>query len=152
VLPGGWVPIVLLLVLLVGLVLLLRSGLVTLRRTDPLRDQRRAAALTTAAEYRAEAERLAAAGEFKEAIRARMRALARELEERAVLDPRPGRTAGEIATEGGRLVPAVRPALVTAAEGFGEVWYGGRPATADGYARLAAADDAVRGARLVVVA
>ena len=80
----------------------------------------------TAADYRAEAERFAAAQDWREAVRARFRAVIRELEQRGVLDPRPGRTAGEIAAEGGGAVPEIGNDLRRAARTFDEVWYGGR--------------------------
>jgi Domain of unknown function (DUF4129) len=57
----------------------------------------------TAAEHRAAAERHACLGEWAEAVQERMRALVRDLEERTVLDPRPGRTADEAAAEAGRV-------------------------------------------------
>ena len=81
-----------------------------------------------AAEHRRRADGFAGEGRFAEAVRERMRAIVRELETRGVLEPRPGRTADEVAREAGALVPAVAPDLRTAATVFDEVWYGGRPA------------------------
>lgn len=148
--PGGLSGMLVLLAVLIAFGLILRYGAGPLRRRDALTDTRSGASTMRAADYRAEAERLAAAGEHKEAVRARFRAIVRELEERAVLDPRPGRTAGEVASEAGSLVPAVASDLRSASDLFGSVWYGGAPATPDVYARVAAADNAVRGARLTV--
>src|SRR5207342_1782676 len=51
------------------------------------------------AEHRARAAAAAAAGRYDEAVRESMRAIARRLDERALLDPRPGRTADELAAE-----------------------------------------------------
>ena len=150
VMPGGVEGLILLIVIIVGVVVLLRYGAGPLRGRDALTDRRRGAASLTAADYRAEAERLAAAGELKEAIRARFRAVVRELEHRAVLEPRVGRTAGEVAAEAGALVPAIAADLRTGAERFGAVWYGGTAATREIYAQLVAIDDRVRGARLTV--
>lgn len=147
--PGGLPSLVLLVVVIVALVVSLRLGLGPTGLRDALTDRRRGARLTTAAEYRAEAERFAGAGQHREAVRARFRAIIRELEERAVLDPRAGRTAGEIAREGGRAVPAIAGHLDVAARTFDEAWYGLRTADANAYARIVAADDAIRGARLV---
>ncbi|HEV2889694.1 MAG TPA: DUF4129 domain-containing protein, partial [Frankiaceae bacterium] len=102
-------------------------------------------------EYRAEAERLAEKGQYKEAVRARFRAIIRELEQRAVLDPRPGRTAGEIAREGGAAVPAIGADLRAVAETFNLVWYGRHVATRTEYDTVRAADERIRHARLVAV-
>uniref|UniRef100_UPI0006E35759 hypothetical protein n=1 Tax=Peterkaempfera griseoplana TaxID=66896 RepID=UPI0006E35759 len=55
----------------------------------------------TAAEHRAAAERHAADGQWSEAVRERTRAVVRSLEERTLLDERPGRTADEAAAEAG---------------------------------------------------
>jgi hypothetical protein len=103
-----------------------------------------------AAEYRRRADEHAAAGRFAEAVRERMRAIVRELEQRGVLDPRPGRTADEVAREAGAVVPAVAGVLRAAAGIFDEVWYGGRRATPHSEALMRQADDRVRRAPLVV--
>jgi hypothetical protein len=89
-------------------------------------------------------------GQFAEAVREWMRAIVRELETRGVLEPRPGRTADEVAREAGAAVPAVAADLRTAATVFDEVWYGGRPATAQAEAVLRQADRRVQRAQLVV--
>jgi hypothetical protein len=101
----------------------------------------------TAAEHRAEAERLAAAGEWAAAIRERLRAIARDLEERAILDPLPGRTADELAAAAGRELPALAAELTAAARLFDDVTYGPMPGTPEGYARLARLDEQVAAAR-----
>lgn len=147
--PGGLPSLLLLIVAIVAVVVFVRLGLGPTGLRDALTDRRRGAHLRSAAEYRAEAERLSAAGEFREAVRARFRAIIRELEERGVLDPRPGRTAGEIAREGGSAVPAIGGDLVVAARVFDEAWYGRRTADATAYARITGADEAIRSARLV---
>ncbi len=79
---------------------------------------------------RAEADALAAGGDWAGAVRARLRAVVRSLEERGVLDPRPGRTAAEVAAEAGSERPELRDPLWKGALTFGEIWYGRRPATA----------------------
>lgn len=53
----------------------------------------------SAAEHRATAEAQAAQGHWNQAVQERMRAVVRSLEERALLDVRPGRTADEAASE-----------------------------------------------------
>lgn len=103
----------------------------------------------TAAEHRAAAEALAARGELAGAVRERLRAVVRELEVRGVLDPRPGRTAGEVARDAGVSVPALAVGLRRGARVFDEVWYGRRVAVRADYDALVAVDDEVRGTRAV---
>ncbi|MGQ5225938.1 DUF4129 domain-containing protein [Streptomyces sp. MN3] len=94
----------------------------------------------SAAEHRAAAEAHAAQGHWNQAVQERMRAVVRALEERALLDPRPGRTADEAAAEAGRALPAHSDRLRTAARDFDDVTYGGRTASEDSYRGLAALD------------
>ena len=101
-------------------------------------------------EHRRRADEHAAAGRFAEAVRERMRAIVRELETRGVLDPRPGRTADEVARDAGAAVPTIAADLRAAAGVFDEVWYGGRPATPQSDALMRNADDRVRRASMVV--
>lgn len=107
---------------------------------------------TTADQHRKRADEHAAAGRYGEAIRERMRAVTRELEDRGVLDSRPGRTADEIAAEAGRLVPGIRTDLRRGAWIFDEVWFGERTATATWDAEMAAIDTRIRQAQLTVSA
>ncbi len=95
-------------------------------------------------QFRAEADALAARGEWAEAVRARLRAVVRLLEERGVLDPRPGRTAAEVAAEAGTARPDAGVQLRAGAQTFGEIWYGRRPATAADDATLRELDSALR--------
>ncbi|GGY07633.1 DUF4129 domain-containing protein, partial [Streptomyces anandii] len=69
-----------------------------------------------------------------------MRAIVRSLEERALLDVRPGRTADEAAAEAGRTLPAHSDRLHAAARDFDDVTYGGRRATEQSYHRTARLD------------
>ncbi|MFE5759501.1 DUF4129 domain-containing protein [Streptomyces massasporeus] len=94
----------------------------------------------SAAEHRAAAETHAAQGHWNQAVQERMRALVRALEERALLDVRPGRTADEAAAEAGRALPAHTDRLRTAARDFDDVTYGGRSATEESYHRIAELD------------
>ncbi|WP_161226087.1 DUF4129 domain-containing protein [Streptomyces sp. SID8352] len=94
----------------------------------------------TAADHRAAAGAHAARGHWDLAVRERMRAVVRALEERALLDVRPGRTADEAAVEAGRALPAHRERLRAAARDFDDVVYGGRPGTEAAYRRLTALD------------
>ncbi|MFI9755962.1 DUF4129 domain-containing protein [Streptomyces collinus] len=94
----------------------------------------------SAADHRATAEAHAAQGHWNQAVQERMRALVRALEERALLDVRPGRTADEAAAEAGRALPAHTDRLRTAARDFDDVTYGGRSATEQSYHRIAELD------------
>ncbi|MGW6648148.1 DUF4129 domain-containing protein [Streptomyces iakyrus] len=94
----------------------------------------------SATEHRAAAEAHAAQGHWNQAVQERMRALVRALEERALLDVRPGRTADEAAAEAGRALPAHTDRLRTAARDFDDVTYGGRSATEESYHRIAELD------------
>jgi hypothetical protein len=87
------------------------------------------------------------AGRHAEAIRERLRAIIRDLEERAILEPRVGRTADEVAAEAGAALPDVAADLARAARIFDEVWYGRRPATAEMAADLEHIDGRVQRAR-----
>lgn len=131
--------------LAVALVALLVVGVlaVVLRVVGPARRaQRRAAGAVfddesiSADEHRRRADRSAAAGQWEEAVRERFRALVRGLEERAVLDERPGRTADEASAEAGVALPALAGALARAARAFDDVCYGGRAADTDQHRTL----------------
>ncbi|KOU29627.1 hypothetical protein ADK52_05665, partial [Streptomyces sp. WM6372] len=86
-------------------------------------------ALRSAADHRTAADAHATAGRWTEAVQERMRAVVRSLEERTLLDPRPGRTADEAAAEAAAALPDHAEALRTAARTFDDVPYGARPAT-----------------------
>jgi hypothetical protein len=102
---------------------------------------------TTARDHRAAAERYAAAGQWAEAVRERLRAIARDLEERVILAPQPGRTADELAAEAAVALPRFAEDLRSAARVFDEVWYGERPAGEADYRQLTDLDQRLRGAR-----
>ncbi|GAA3122417.1 DUF4129 domain-containing protein [Streptosporangium carneum] len=117
-----------------------RSG--AARREGVFGDGRR-----TAAEHRDAAERLAAREQWAEAIRERLRAVARDLEDRVIVDSTPGRTAGELAAEAGRALPGFAADLATAARVFDDVTYGEAPGTAASYGILRDLDERLRTAR-----
>ncbi|TNY35549.1 DUF4129 domain-containing protein [Thermomonospora catenispora] len=148
--PGedrGWLSLLIIVLLLAAAVALtawLMRGRWNVRsRRQPLLERRP----STATDHRAAAERHAAAGQWAEAIRERLRAIARDLEERVILDARPGRTADELAAEAGAVLPEHAERLREGARIFDDVWYGDRPGTREGYATLAALDEALRSAR-----
>lgn len=145
--PGGWWT----LVAVVALAVIIAGTGIT--RLGPIaRPHRRRAVLgggqqLTAAQHRLEARRLAAAADWSAAIREALRAIAGELEERAILPPRAGRTADELAAEAAVALPDLGGPLRAAAALFDDVCYGEHPGTPEGYAQLNDLDDAVRSAR-----
>jgi Domain of unknown function (DUF4129) len=143
--PGGWFTLtVVLLLVAVAAVVAVRIAMRTIR-TNRGRDS----ALfgtneLTSAEHRATAEQLAAQGNWSAAIRHRLRAVARHLEETGVLNPVPGRTATELARDAGAATPGLTGELRRAAETFNDVTYGERPGTESGYRLIADLDDHLR--------
>ncbi|MFF3910906.1 DUF4129 domain-containing protein [Streptomyces sp. NPDC001848] len=145
--PGGSVGLLVIVVAVLALVAALWWRLGTPRRpptsSATLFDDRP----RTAAEHRAAAEAHAAQGHWNQAVQERMRAVVRSLEERALLDTRPGRTADEAASEAGRTLPDHADRLRAAARDFDDVTYGGRAAGEAMYRRLAALDDDLQRAK-----
>ena len=94
-------------------------------------------------DHRGAAEAFAAQEQWAEAVRERLRAISRELEERVLVDRRPGRTAYELAAEGGAALPASAGLLREAADRFVAIWYGSSLATAEDYRRLTEIDRTV---------
>lgn len=148
--PGGRGGLVVVLLVVVALVVLV------LLKVRPAASGGRGGAVFTsgralsAEEHRALAHDFAARGELAEAVRERLRAIVRELESRGVLDPRPGRTADEVAREAGQLVPSLAEALRRGATTFDEVWYGGRDADRASYDVLVEVDRLVTSTRMVL--
>ncbi len=134
--PGGPLGLVVIVLLVIGLIAALWWRLGTPRRTPASADSLFDDAPRSAAEHRSAAEAHAAAGRWNQAVQERMRAIVRSLEERALLDPRPGRTADEAAAEGGRSLPGHTDGLRSAAREFDDVTYGGRTADQQAYQRL----------------
>ena len=143
-----------LVVLVVAAVLALLGYVVT--RLLPGRGRRREAEVDEvvddgprrpAAEHREAADRAAAEGRWGDAVRERLRAVLRELEERSLVDVLPGRTAARLARDGGVALPAAAGLLAAGARTFSDVVYGGRAAGPEDDALLRRVDEAVRGAR-----
>lgn len=82
-------------------------------------------------EWAAEAERCEAQGEWRQAIRARYRALTGELAERRLVSDLPGRTAGEHRAELTAASPGATATFSTVVDAFERVWYGRAPAGPD---------------------
>lgn len=100
----------------------------------------------TAREYRAAADAAAAEHRWTVAVVERFRAVVATLEERSVLDERPGRTADEAARDAGVALPTLAADLAVAAQLFDAIHYGGDGATADDDRRMRELDGAVSGA------
>jgi hypothetical protein len=143
--PGGWFTLVVLLTLLaIAIVVAVRVARRTMRTNRGGGYALFGDHTLSAAEHRATAEQHAAAGNWAAAIRHRLRAVARQLEESAVLEPVPGRTATELARDAGRAIPNLAAELTRAAESFNDVTYGERPGTESAYRMLADLDDHLR--------
>ncbi|MFD7445280.1 DUF4129 domain-containing protein [Streptomyces sp. NPDC059909] len=134
--PGGVLGLVVIALVVIALVAALWWRLGTPQRSLTTGDALFEDGPRSAAEHRTAAEAHAAAGRFNQAVQERMRAIVRSLEERALLEPRPGRTADEAAAEAGRPLPAEADALRSAARAFDDVTYGGRTADQQTYLRL----------------
>ncbi|QTD98901.1 DUF4129 domain-containing protein [Streptomyces cyanogenus] len=145
--PGGTVGLLVVILFVVAVLAALWWRLGIPRRqpvsTAVLFDER----ARSAAEHRAASEAHAAQGHWNQAVQERMRAIVRSLEERALLDVRPGRTADEAAAEAGRVLPAHTDRLRAAAHEFDDVTYGGRRAGEQSYHRLAELDRDLERAR-----
>lgn len=101
----------------------------------------------SAAQMRASADAFAAQGLWNEATLDRFRAILRSLEERAVLDERPGWTADEATAEAAAVFPACATDLRGASRLFDDVCYGDRAARAEDDAWLTALDRTVQATR-----
>lgn len=134
--PGGPLGLLVVILVVIGLVAALWWRLGTPRRTPGSTDSLFDDSPRSATEHRAAAEAHAAAGRWNQAVQERMRAIVRSLEERVVLDPRPGRTADEAAAEAGRSLPDHADGLRVSAREFDDVTYGGRTADRQAYLRL----------------
>jgi hypothetical protein len=87
----------------------------------------------SADEHRGDADRLAASGNYADAIVERIRAIVVDLEAREILLRRTARTAMELAVEAGAAFPAEARELTDAAQSFNAVRYGGQPGTDAAY-------------------
>ena len=144
-LPGGWFTVsILLIVLAVAIVVAVRIARRTMRTNrggdHALFDSQE----LSARQHRATAEQYAAVGNWTAAIRHRLRAIARQLEEDGVLNPVPGRTATELAKDAGAVVPDLAGELLQAANAFNDVTYGERPGTEPAYRMIADLDSHLR--------
>jgi hypothetical protein len=101
------------------------------------------ASVLTATDYRQRAETYAAAGNWGDAVVDRFRAIVRSAEDRAILDPQPGRTADEVARDLALPFSGEARRLVRAAATFDAVRYGNTAADAADYQAMAGVDNAL---------
>jgi Domain of unknown function (DUF4129) len=143
--PGGWFTVsVLLILLIVAIVLAVRVARRTIRTHHDGDYQLFDASQLSADQHRAIAERFAAEENWTAAIRHRLRAVARSLEENRILDPAAGRTANELARDAGAQIPHLASELAQAATAFNDVTYGERPGTPAAYQVIVDLDDHLR--------
>lgn len=143
--PGGWFTVSVLLILLaVAVVAAVRIARKTMRSSPGDDFSLFGPHDLSAAEHRAAAEQYAAAGNWSAAIRHRLRAIARQLEEDGVLNAVPGRTATELARDAGQAIPPLTDELLRAADSFNDVTYGERPGTEVAYRMIADLDQRLR--------
>ena len=143
--PGGWLTTAVLLTLLaVAIVVAIHIARRTMRTRRRGDYQLFEASQLTAAQHRATAERYAAEGNWTVAIRHRLRAIARQLEETGVLNPAPGRTANELARDAAEALPHLTDELSQAATAFNDVTYGEVPGTQASYQMIVDLDDHLR--------
>ena len=148
--PGGRAGLLILALMLAALVAVIVVRLRPAGRRGASAEVFTTGATLSAGQHRALADEAAAAGQWADAVRERLRAIVRELEARGVLEPRPSRTAGEVARDGSAAVPHLADPLQRATTTFDEIWYGGRTADASSYAVLVEADRSVTSAQLVL--
>jgi hypothetical protein len=147
--PGGWYGVVLLLGIVAVAIyaVMRRTGMV--RGSAAGRDAHPLFGLGTrsAAEHRRVADAAAATGDWATAVQERFRAVIRSLEERGLIEDRPGRTADEAAIAGGAVLPGSADALARSAQTFDSIAYGGKPATPVQDEQLRSLDATIRTAR-----
>lgn len=143
--PGGWFTITVLLILVaVAAVVAARVAMRTMRTDRNASPALFGVTEMSAAQYRVAAEQAAALGDWSLATRHRLRAVARHLEETAVLHPVPGRTATELARDAGDAIPRLAGEFRRAADAFNDVTYGEQRGTEVRYREVAELDDHLR--------
>jgi hypothetical protein len=97
----------------------------------------------SAADWRAEADRLEAQGKWKDALRCRYRALVADLVDRGVVQDVAGRTTGEYRREVASTLPTHATEFAGATELFERAWYGDEPTGEDESEQFRALSDGV---------
>ncbi|MCL2090531.1 MAG: DUF4129 domain-containing protein [Micrococcales bacterium] len=150
--PAGPGPLLIVAVIVVAVVVVSFVVAGPVRRSRAVRGAVGSALLDdtrTAEQIRDAALAAAAAGHLALATAEWFRALVRGLEERTLLDERPGRTADEAATAAGVRLPELADELAAAAVTFDAVVYGHRAVGAADEARMRALEHRARRVRPV---
>lgn len=145
---GGFTVVILVLLAAAAVALAVRIALRTMRTNRAAEPGLFGATELSAAEHRATAEQFAASGNWAAAIRHRLRAVARHLEETGALAAIPGRTASELARDAAALAPDLADQLHSSATIFNEVTYGEQPGSESGYRTVAQLDHQLATRRL----
>lgn len=141
---GGAAATWLIVAAVVGALVFLVRRLVRNVQPDPgVRMATSTAARRSPDEWRADALAHEAAGDWKEALRCRFRALVGDLVDRSALADVPGRTAGEYRTELGEANPAAAAPFAEATDLFERAWYADEPTGPTENTRFRALADAV---------
>ncbi|MDQ1059398.1 hypothetical protein QFZ23_003299 [Arthrobacter globiformis] len=125
--------------ILVGVAIILARPRLNARRREP-KEIFGAEAATTAADHRGRAKAAAARGDWAAAVVEQFRALVISAEDRAVLEPQPGRTADEAAGQLTSAFPSASDRLDAASRIFDAVRYGSGSALAADYAAMVELD------------
>lgn len=147
VVPGGWFGLIALAVLAVLAVTLVFYWVRPARTGRAKSESVLGGKSFSARDYRRSAQRLAEAGDYADAIVDGVRAIAADLEERSILPPRPGRTAGELASDASRELPGLASDLRAVMQLFDDVRYGDKEGSLAGYQLVRRVDMEVSAAR-----
>lgn len=148
-LPGGWLTVVVLGLLLLALVVTaarIARRTIRTRNCQALEDTGN----LNASELRLHSEHAARQEDWASAIRLRMRAIDRQLNADGVLTPLPGRTAAELAREMASTMPERTDDFAVASRLFDDVTYGDRPGAESDYRIIVRLDNELRHHRAAV--
>jgi hypothetical protein len=151
IIPGGWFGLIALAILAVLTVTVVFYWVRPARTRSAQAESVLGGESMSARDYRRSAERLADAGDYADAIVDGVRAIAAELDERSILPPRPGRTAGELASEAGRELPELARDLRAVMQLFDDIRYGDKGGNLAGYQLVSRVDREASAARPAAV-
>lgn len=149
---GGWgvVGLVLITAGVIALIVWLVVGPLRRSRARRSAEEELGDLTLSAADLLAAAKTAAAAGDWETAVIEAYRALIRSLDEREVIDAKPGMTAFEAALLASEAIPAVASDITADADVFDAVRYGHLEATREHYEHVLATRGAAKAARVEV--
>lgn len=150
--PGNGVGLLVIVVLLAAAVAFITIRVGRVRRTAKAAQPILGGVAEAPADHRRRAAAFAAEQLWAQAVREWLRAVVRELEDRAVIDARPGRTASELCAETSKALPLLADDLRRATATFDAIWYGGRGASAADEELLRTLDRRVAGSHRTLTA